>query len=435
MRGEVGEQVRVALEPVGPRPPAPGSRCEVDIDERPAIGVIAADRDARRAAVGSGGHAVGQHHRQRAEAAIRHAQPGEPARGARRREHRVRDGARWRLHFDGAKHALVVRDALGKDGPDRGVAGGLGERQRVVDRALDLRRGAGPVGDHRVAMLVQRDEQPDRLVEVDAVVVEEVLEAEAAVRQIPDRAARQPFGVVDDLLHHRDHAVGAIARDQVEELPLGDVAGRELRAQVAVDARRQTHVLLDDREQRFVPLSRRIELERRDAQPLLVDLGRVRRVGPRHAATHVGVMADGGGKRDPAAVDEERLEHENVGQVHPAFERIVEREDVARLHRVAVAGHHRGQRGRDRSQVTGQRQSLRHQLAVGVAEGGREIHVVLDHAGIRRADNRQRHLVGDREDRVLEELEGDRIALVAHPRPRGRPMTVGMVGPLPRKEN
>src|SRR3982074_2422704 len=54
-----------------------------------------------------------------------------------------------------------------------------------------------------------------------------------------------------------------------------------------------------------------------------------------------------------------------------------------------------------------QSEALRHQLAVCIGEARGVIHVVLQHARVGRAKDGERHLVGDREDRVLEQLEGD----------------------------
>src|SRR4029079_14095710 len=47
VRGHVGHHVAVAVEPVGPWPGPPGAAGEVDIDERLALGIVGADRDAR----------------------------------------------------------------------------------------------------------------------------------------------------------------------------------------------------------------------------------------------------------------------------------------------------------------------------------------------------------------------------------------------------
>ena len=111
VRGHVGEHVRVAVEAVGERPCAPGAAGEIDIDEGLAVGVIAADRDAGVAAVAGGFHPVGQHHGERAEHAVDHAEAGEATRGAGCRQNRVAHGARRADHLNGAEHAFVVGDA------------------------------------------------------------------------------------------------------------------------------------------------------------------------------------------------------------------------------------------------------------------------------------------------------------------------------------
>ena len=75
---------------------------------------------------------------------------------------------------------------------------------------------------------------------------------------------------------------------------------------------------------------------------------------------------------------------------------------------------HRGEGRRKRAQVAGQRQPLRDKAAVGVGERRREVHVVAQHAGIGCPADGHRHLVGDGEDGVPEQLEGDRVV---HGRP------------------
>ena len=60
---------------------------------------------------------------------------------------------------------------------------------------------------------------------------------------------------------------------------------------------------------------------------------------------------------------EDRLEDEDVRQMHAALERVVQDEDVARRHVVAdTCATTDVERGRDRAEVPGQRQALRHQL-------------------------------------------------------------------------
>src|SRR5258708_1531059 len=77
--------------------------------------------------------------------------------------------------------------------------------------------------------------------------------------------------------------------------------------------------------------------------------------------------------------------------------------------------------------LAAQGQALRGELAIGVGEPGRVVHVVLEHARISRAEHRQRHLVGDGKNRVLEQLERNRIVNFSHsfkpPRPMDRAST------------
>ncbi len=120
-------------------------------------------------------------------------------------------------------------------------------------------------------------------------------------------------------------------------------------------------------------------------------------------------MADRAGEGQPLALVEQRLDHEDVGQVHAAVERVVHDEDVALGHVVTEVTHDGFHGGRHRAEMPGQGQALGRELAVGIGEARRIIHVVLEHAGIGRPEDRERHLVGDRENGVLEELQRDRI--------------------------
>src|SRR4029453_7371305 len=62
----------------------------------------------------------------------------------------------------------------------------------------------------------------------------------------------------------------------------------------------------------------------------------------------------------------------------------------------------------------GERQALGNGPARAIAEGGRVVHVVLEHAGVGRAQDGEGHLVRDREQGVLDKLEADRITWRAH---------------------
>ena len=341
LRRHVGEDVGVAVEAIGPGPGAPGAAGEIDVDEGLSLIVVAADGDTGIAAVGGGEDLVRQHHRERPEGAIDHAEAGEPARRAGRRQHGVGDGAGRGCDGDGAEDALVVGNPGRQDRADRRVGGGLGPRQRAVDRPLHLRRRPGPVGVKAVAFLAQRHEQPDRLAAVDAVVVDPVLEAGLAVRQIAQRRPGQALGIVDDLLQIEARGGRAVLAHQIDELALRDVAGRELGAQVAEELDRQAHVLFQKREQRFVARAPVVEAERRNPHALLIDLGRIGGIGAGDPAADIGVVADRRGEGQAVAAVEDRLEHEDIRQMHAAVERVVHHEHVAGVDVVAEVPQHR----------------------------------------------------------------------------------------------
>ena len=76
---------------------------------------------------------------------------------------------------------------------------------------------------------------------------------------------------------------------------------------------------------------------------------------------------------------------------------------------VAELGQHRGHGFGDGAQVLGDGLGLRHHLAVGGAQRGREIHHVLDDLRAGDAHHRVGHVVGDRIEPALDDGEGDGI--------------------------
>ena len=63
----------------------------------------------------------------------------------------------------------------------------------------------------------------------------------------------------------------------------------------------------------------------------------------------------------------------------------------------------------DRTEVDRDRQPLRHHPPRRVAEGGRVVHHILQHARVGGAEDHQRHLIDDRVERIREDLEADGI--------------------------
>ncbi len=179
-------------------------------------------------------------------------------------------------------------------------------------------------------------------------------------------------------------------------LPSGRIRSRtSVRSRRSTSAREypagEADVALDDAEQGLVRPPARVELERRDAQPFGEDFGAVGGVRAGHPSARVGVVADRRRVGDGLALGEDRLEHEDVGQVHAAVIGIVQHQHVALGDIVAEVPQHRLQRHRDGAEMPGQAEPLRRRPSLRVADSGGVIHDVLQHARIGGAVDGGRH--------------------------------------------
>jgi len=178
--------------------------------------------------------------------------------------------------------------------------------------ALDLFRAAGPVDAHVVSLFANRHVQPNRLADVDAVVVNPVLEAELAVREFSHSRAGSALRIINEFAHIEADSFGTVVVQQILKLAFGKMAGRKLRTHIAEHLNRYAHVRFDHRPQRVVALAGLEQFERRDPQAFLIDFGRVRRVGSGDTPADVGVVADGRAKRDAFTVSEHGFKQKDV---------------------------------------------------------------------------------------------------------------------------
>ena len=264
--------------------------------------------------------------------------------------------------------------------------------------AVDLRRGPGEVDRRsRRPRSGRADLDPQRL-RLVADAVDPVDEAVLAVGERGDLGPHQPLAEALQLVH-----VGARGRRRRSGGGCS-VSPRSPARQAATCARRSPSTCTGWRV--FFSMMRNsvvfsspgvVELEQGHPQPLLVDLGRVHGDAAGRDPADVGVMRH---RRRPAlelAVDEDRLDHVDVGQVLAAEAvRVVGDEDVARLRRLAELLEHVAHRRRERPELDGERQPLRDHLAVAVAERGRVVHRVAHDGRVGAPHHHQRHLVGDR---------------------------------------
>ena len=138
--------------------------------------------------------------------------------------------------------------------------------------------------------------------------------------------------MVDDVGHVAVEPADAVIGRQRQQVLLALLQGRHLRQQVAVHERRHADVAADDPPHRVVALPGGDELQRRQPQPLLVNLGVVAGVATGHPAADVGVVGDHAQPGDEIPFGEHGFEQEDVGQVAGARVGVVAGEDVARLH-------------------------------------------------------------------------------------------------------
>src|SRR5579859_2025239 len=94
--------------------------------------------------------------------------------------------------------------------------------------------------------------------------------------------------------------------------------------------------------------------------------------------------------------------------------RVVENKDVAVEDPTGVLAQNVMHCGWKRPQVDDDRQALGDHLAVSVTEGRRIVQGILDYPGVSRPHHRQRHLVDDRTQTILNDLEGDRVNVSRH---------------------
>ena len=201
----------------------------------------------------------------------------------------------------------------------------------------------------------------------------------------------------------------------VDQLALAGGAGGELGLQVAHHLVGQAYVGRHHVPDALHGLAGLDELHIGDAQALLVDLVRGERVGAGDDAANVGMVGERAGPARQPVLEVDRLDDVDVGQVHAAGDvGIVEDVDVARRHAAVEVAHEAGHGVVEGAQMHGRGQPLRQRLAAVVEDGRGEVHGVADDAGIGRAHEVERHVVGDGVEAALEDLEQEGIDVAAH---------------------
>ena len=246
------------------------------------------------------------------------------------------------------------------------------------------------------------------------VAVHHVLEHVLAVRDLGDGVAEPPLGAGDDFVERgADHFRGVEIHD-LEEASRAQAARSDLRVVVAATLLRHPHVEQQQVHDVALQLASPEEPDDRDAQALLVDLAHPARHRPRRHAPDVGVVREVGDEAEQLSLDEHRHRVVDVGQMGAARGvRVVGDEEVSVVDVARELLQQAGDESAHRRDVDGQRLGrLRDEPAVPVHDGGGVVAALLDVGGVRRLHQRDEGLVGDRAQRVGDDLEGDRIDAV-----------------------
>ena len=199
--------------------------------------------------------------------------------------------------------------------------------------------------------------------------------------------------------------VEAELRREPLELPAAGPARRHLGAQIADHLLRESDVPPQDRAELLVRLAVVVELERRNDEPLFVDLlAQTRALAP----ADVDMVHAVDGEADEALAAERGRGDEHVGGLAVADPGVVADVHVARADRLGrevlqevppVHPHHAGMPRRAEPGLSDET------APVVVESGGHVVH--FDHVvGERGAEHRRRHLVGDRDQPRPDDVQG-----------------------------
>ena len=145
------------------------------------------------------------------------------------------------FQLDAAKGAGIHRDFRVGEDLHREEHGRIGHRRDGVDVARTLRRGAGEIHDQPVGRDGDREIDPHGLVAA-AIVVEKILAAVGAGRQLGEAGAHAPLGIIEDRREAGGDEIGAVTGGQLAEPLFADPQRGELGVEIAAPLHWGAHV-------------------------------------------------------------------------------------------------------------------------------------------------------------------------------------------------
>ena len=298
---------------------------------------------------------------------------------------------------------------------------------RGVHEARHLRIAPGEIDLDVAAALGDLRSDLDVVVAA-AVIVEEGFAMERAVLPGRDHGTRLRLGGIEHRLDRGFDGRRAKLGKEFLQATLAEMRGADHGREVAAEVVGIAHVERDHVEDVVAQPACLVELDRRDAQAFLPDLGGIRIVGAMRRTADVALMRAHHGPEQPAAAGEHRHEGSDVGQMAAAVIGIVHQDDVAGRD-VLEALLHRARRPGQRADVDRDVIGLRDQPALHVADRQREIAAGIEDLRIGGAQHRLAHLGHDRAQPMLDDGTRDGIDGSGHVSPgRGRWRSVFLLG-------
>ena len=244
---------------------------------------------------------------------------------------------------------------------------------------------------------------------VDAVVIEKILEFVSTVRDRANGSAHGGFGRVEHRRTRRDQGVRAVSRGQDFDRAHANAQGCDLRLQVTHDGHRLANILRDQSPKHVIAHAPGEKLRGRNAQPLLINFGRIRGIAAGRHAADIEMMAERADDRDAFSLGKNRAESRDVRQVLAAAIGIVRDDDIALFPEVG-----RNEPVEDRLQkiahgieVLRNARRLRHVIAIRIEDGRRVVEHLAHDGRAAGPPHRDVHLRRRSRQRVAQHFEFD----------------------------
>ncbi len=390
-----------AIKPVLVRPCAETAAYGLEINPEAAIRLRADEAGRSAGAVAGGGHPVGHRLCERTVDEVDDALACRHASIDRRRVATIEDRSRLRRHLQRARQAGIGRHGRVDDRLHRVIDRGEERGVDHVQPGAQLRRTV-EMEPHLLASHFDLDRELD--LAVDLHIVEAVGESIDAVGNVRDAGAHPSLRIVLQRLAGSEHRRNPVFRAQLLHAPDTQAIGGHLRSQIGKPLTRNLAIEQDQLLHLGLQLATAVQANRRDAEPLLVDM-RMAAVGEVRMVR--GVDRPG----DDVPGDEDRLGQHDVGQMRgAALIGIVADEDVAGAYAAdGMSLHYVRQEFEETTEVHRDVLGLAERLAMHVEERRRAIATFLDVGRIAGAHQCFAHLLGDRGESAADDFDGDRI--------------------------